>query len=120
VHGDREIFFGMFLSDYVQVEVFFYIPGFGHFPEVDGGAGESPAVLLNDIVAQVDALGTNEDAVGPFDEGIGVSGRAAAEAANGLVSFVARFFCHFFFLIPGQIRVYHLYIFYFGKGGKAN
>ena len=43
-----------------------------------------PAVLLDDVVAQLDALRTDEHIVRPLDQRIRLVARAAAKTADGL------------------------------------
>ena len=49
-----------------------------------GRAGAGLALLLlDDVVAQVDAVGADVDVVGPFDHRAGIALALAAEAARG-------------------------------------
>jgi hypothetical protein len=51
VHCDREVFFGVFLTDYILVEILLYFFRLWHFFETKCRAADSFAVLLDDIVA---------------------------------------------------------------------
>ena len=84
VYRDGEIFFGVFLADYILVQIFLYISGLGHFFEADRRSAEPLAVLLDDVVAQLDAFRADVDIVRPLYERISLASRPAAETADCL------------------------------------
>jgi hypothetical protein len=68
-----EIFFGVFLANYILVQIFFYFSGFGHFFETNAAHADSFAVLLDDIVAQLDTFRANKDFVGALYERVSLT-----------------------------------------------
>ncbi|MBA7688926.1 hypothetical protein ES703_97415 [subsurface metagenome] len=82
--GNCEIFFGVFLANYILVQIFFYFSGFGHILETDAANAGSFAVLLDDVVAQLDTFRTNIDFVGALYKRVSLTRRSAAETANRL------------------------------------
>ena len=85
--GNREIFFRVLLANYIQVQKFFYFSGFGHILETDAARAGSFAVLLDDVVAQLDTFRANIDLVGALYERVSLTCRSAAETANRLLFF---------------------------------
>ena len=99
---DREIFFSVLLADDVLVEVFLYLPWGWHFTETKRGAFEAFSVLLNYVMAQVDAFRADKYIVRPFDKGINLATGASAEVANYSVFFIFRCFSHYNFLLKNR------------------
>jgi hypothetical protein len=93
------------LGDNVLVEVFLYFSGAWQFFEAAAGFTGLFAVLQDDVVAQVDAVGADIDLVWAFDEGVLLCARPAAEAAYGPCSLVIGLFGHWLFQVKIQVSV---------------
>jgi len=74
VHRDGKIFLGMFLPNYVLVQILFYLLGLGHFLKAGAYCAAGLfAVLPDDVVAQLNAFGTNKDPVWTLYERISLA-----------------------------------------------
>ena len=90
VHGDREIFFCTFLADNVLVEIFLDLSWRRHFSQTDCRAFKASAILLDNVVAQVDTFGANKDVVRAFYKCVNVASAASAKTAYYSASFIFR------------------------------
>jgi hypothetical protein len=95
VHRNREIFFGVFLADYIFVEIFFYFSGLGNFFECNCRSAEMFTVLPNDVVAKFDTFRADKDVVGTLDERLSLTSCPAAEATNSFDFFIVRALGHY-------------------------
>jgi len=82
VDGDGDGFFGVVLSDNVLVEDFFNLAGRGGVGEEVFSGTYVPSFLADDVGAEVDTIGADEDASGSFDEGSDVAFVFTAKAAG--------------------------------------
>jgi len=99
VHRDRQVLLGVVLPDDVLVQVFLDLSGLGRLPGAGAFRASLAAVLLDDIVAQLDALGANEHVVRPLDQGVGLAPGTAAKTTDGLRSSIIRLLGHRYSLI---------------------
>lgn len=106
VHRNGEIFFGVFLADYVLVEILFYLFGLWNFFEYECRPSEMFSVLLDDVVAQFDTFRTDKDAVRALDEWLNLTSGPAAETADGLYFFIVRALGHYSVPIQKLNRFY--------------
>jgi hypothetical protein len=67
VYGNGKVFFSVFLSDDVLVEIFFYLFWCGHFVGAYCRFVQLFSVLLDYVMTQIDAFGADEYSVGSFD-----------------------------------------------------
>ena len=91
----REILLGMFLPYHVLVQIFFYCFWFGHFFKTYAAYPGTLAILLDDVVTQLNAFRANIDIVRAFYECIGLSSGSAAETADCLGFFSIWLLGHF-------------------------
>src|SRR5690606_6739079 len=80
-HGQRPL--GEALADDVLVQVFDNGAGRGDLGQDRGDGPDAPPLLLEDVLAEVNAVGADIDLVGPLDHGADVAAGLAAERAGG-------------------------------------
>ena len=83
VNGDGEGLLSVVLSDDELIEEFLDLSGAGNAVEKRLGGGELALFLANDVVCEIDTVGTDVDIGGSFDHGPDVAAGFAAEAARG-------------------------------------
>ena len=103
MHRDGQHPLGVLLSDHVLVEVFLDISRPRRLFDGRSRAADLPAVLLDDIVAQLHAFRTDKDVVRAFDQRIGLAAGAAAETANSLGFPVRWLFGHPYSLVLNAV-----------------
>src|SRR5665811_941150 len=84
VDGDREGALGGLLADHVLLEGLVDLTRFRQVLELDAAAAGRGQLLVDDLVAEVDALVADVDA-GPGDQLLDLALRLAAEAAEELL-----------------------------------
>jgi hypothetical protein len=105
VHRYGEIFFCMFLADYILVEIFFYIFGSGDLFDREGMSAEMFAVLPDDVIAQFDTFRTDKDVIWALDEGFDLVSCTSAKAANSFGSFIVRALSHYSLPIQSEYKL---------------
>ncbi len=92
----------MFLTNYIFIEIFFYIFGSGNLFEPEGLPAEMFAVLPDDIMAQLDTFGADKDIIWALDERFHLVSGPAAKAANSFGSFIIRALSHYSFPVKSE------------------
>ena len=90
VHGDREHLLGPVLVDHVGVELFLDLARGGNIGEERLGHAPPPPLLVEDRLAELDALAADVDVARAFDERADVAVALAAERAIGVLLGAAR------------------------------
>src|SRR5262249_50463430 len=84
VHCDRQDFLGPLLADHVLVEFFLNGPRRGDVGEDGFGAAAATLLLIDDRLAQFDALAADIDVAGAFNRGSDVAIAFAEKGAIGV------------------------------------
>ena len=85
VDGDREHLLGAILADHVLIELFLDLARRGDIGEERLGDAPTPTLLIEDRLAEFDALAADVDVPRPFDERADVAITLAAERAIGVL-----------------------------------
>jgi hypothetical protein len=85
VNGDGEDLFGLALADDIPIKLGHDLAGRGDAVEERLGAAAAALLLVQDRLAQVDALATDVNVAGPLDERTYVAVALAAEGAEGVL-----------------------------------
>src|SRR5262249_40035385 len=84
VDGHGQDLLGPVLADHVLVQFLLDGPRGGDVGEQGLGAAPAPLLLVDDRLAQLDALAADVDVVGPLDQGADVAVALAAEGTIGV------------------------------------
>ena len=90
VHGDRQDLLGPLLADHVGVELFLDLARGRDVGEERLGHAPAPPLLVEDRLAELDALAANVDVARTFHQGTDVAVALAAERAIGVLLGAAR------------------------------
>ena len=90
VDGDGQVALGVFLTDDVAIQVFGDFAGERNLVEQGAESAGLAFFLLDDVVAEIDAVGADVGVARSFDHGADFAMRLAAEAAHALLAFPIR------------------------------
>ena len=108
VHGDRQDLLGPFLADHVGVELLLDLARRGDVGEERLGDAAPLPLLVEDRLAELDAVAADVDVAGTFHQGTDIAVALAAERAVGILLGAARgsrsSCCHRHFVFHRPLR----------------